>query len=378
MCDTTSESMGISTRIRIPHGIIPCDVATLAGHTDEVVVCAWNPTCSLLASGSHDSTARIWTIVDGACNSTLQDVVVLTHAGAMTVEDNGFAAICELDWKGDGTLLATGSCTGETRIWTPNGALVASFEEDMGHIVSLQWNQMGNSLLSCGSDKVIVWDINTVGSRQEFSFHSARILDADWRNNISFATCSADRKIHVCEVGLNRPYKTFLGHRAEINGIRWSPTGALLASCSDDTSIKIWSMNHNSFVRDLKSHKREVYCIEWSPTGPTTDNPNLTLLLASSSFDNTINVWDVERGNPIYGLTRHRNIIYTIEFSPNGEYLASGSLDNWLYVWSVKEGRLIKSYYGGGGVTDISWNKSSDKIAVSFVNKLVCVLDIKM
>lgn len=112
----------------------------------------------------------------------------------------------------------------------------------MGHIVSLQWNQMGNSLLSCGSDKVVVWDINTVGSRQEFSFHSgitlqcsfilvsiqsfrsqlfmhlifcysARILDADWRNNISFATCSADRKIHVCEVGLNRPYKTFLGHR---------------------------------------------------------------------------------------------------------------------------------------------------------------------
>ncbi|WKA09884.1 hypothetical protein VitviT2T_027495 [Vitis vinifera] len=257
------ESMGISTRIRIPHGIIPCDVATLAGHTDEVVVCAWNPTCSLLASGSHDSTARIWTIVDGACNSTLQDVLVLTHAGAMTVEDNGFAAICELDWKGDGTLLATGSCTGETRIWTPNGALVASFEEDMGHIVSLQWNQMGNSLLSCGSDKVVVWDINTVGSRQEFSFHSARILDADWRNNISFATCSADRKIHVCEVGLNRPYKTFLGHRAEINGIRWSPTGTLLASCSDDTSIKIWSMNHNSFVRDLRSHKR-VLDLEFS------------------------------------------------------------------------------------------------------------------
>ena len=73
-----------------------------------------------------------------------------------------------------------------------------------------------------------------------------------------------------------------------------------------------------------------------------------------------------------------RNVIYSIEFSPNGEFLASGSLDHWLFVWSVKDGRLIKSFYGGGGVTDISWNKSSDKIAVTYVNKIVCVLDLKM
>ena len=46
----------------------------------------------------------------------------------------------------------------------------------MGHIVSLRWNQMGNSLLSCGSEKVAVWDINTAGSRQEFNFHTGITL----------------------------------------------------------------------------------------------------------------------------------------------------------------------------------------------------------
>lgn len=55
---------------------------------------------------------------------------------------------------------------------TSAGALVSSFAENMGHIVSLRWNQMGDSLLSCGSEKVLVWDMNTVGSRQEFNFHS--------------------------------------------------------------------------------------------------------------------------------------------------------------------------------------------------------------
>ena len=35
----------------------------------------------------------------------------------------------------------------------------------------------------------------------------------DWRNNLSFATCSTDSTINVCKVGENRPIKTFSGHQ---------------------------------------------------------------------------------------------------------------------------------------------------------------------
>jgi transducin (beta)-like 1 len=36
--------------------------------------------------------------------------------------------------------------------------------------------------------------------RQQFEFHSAPTLDVDWRNNVSFATCSTDKMIYVCKV----------------------------------------------------------------------------------------------------------------------------------------------------------------------------------
>lgn len=42
---------------------------------------------------------------------------------------------------------------------------------------------------------------------------SAPTLDVDWRNNVSFATCSTDNMIFVCKVGENRPVKTFTGHQ---------------------------------------------------------------------------------------------------------------------------------------------------------------------
>ncbi len=67
----------------------------------------------------------------------------------------------------------------------------------------------------------------------------APTLDVDWRNNTSFATCSTDKMIYVCELHKNRPLRTFQGHTDEVNAIKWDPSGTLLASCSDDYSAKV-------------------------------------------------------------------------------------------------------------------------------------------
>ena len=55
--------------------IPPSRATTLRGHESEVFICAWNPTTDLLASGSGDSTARIWNIVERDSSSHL----VLRH-----------------------------------------------------------------------------------------------------------------------------------------------------------------------------------------------------------------------------------------------------------------------------------------------------------
>jgi transducin (beta)-like 1 len=49
----------------------------LRGHESEVFICAWNPMHDLLASGSGDSTARIWDMSDGTGSGSQQ--LVLRH-----------------------------------------------------------------------------------------------------------------------------------------------------------------------------------------------------------------------------------------------------------------------------------------------------------
>ncbi|CAM0905699.1 unnamed protein product [Alopecurus aequalis] len=357
--------------VNTTHEIFSADVTVLEGHSSEVFACAWSPAGSLLASGSGDSTARIWTIPDGPCGSiqpSPASVHVLKHFKGRTNEKS--KDVTTLDWNGEGALLATGSYDGQARIWSRDGELKQTLFKHKGPIFSLKWNRKGDFLLSGSVDKTaIVWDTKTWECKQQFEFHSAPTLDVDWRNNSSFATCSTDNMIYVCKIGDPRPVKTFSGHQSEVNAIKWDPTGSLLASCSDDWTAKIWSVKQDKCVYDFKEHTKEIYTIRWSPTGPGTNNPNQQLLLASASFDSSIKLWEVEQGHLLYSLAGH---------SPNGEYLASGSLDQSLHIWSVKEGKILKTFRGSGGIFEVCWNKEGSKIAACFSNNTVCVMDFRM
>ncbi|CAH9077892.1 unnamed protein product [Cuscuta epithymum] len=376
------EPMEICTSMTALSCEIPSsDIIVLEGHTSEVFACSWSPSGSLLASGSGDSTARIWTIGDGPCSSRIPsepiNVALLKHfKGRMNEKSKD---VTTLDWNGDGTLLATGSYDGQARIWNRDGELMSTLTKHKGPIFSLKWNKKGDYLLSGSVDKTaIVWDMKAGEWKQQFEFHSAPALDVDWRNNTSFATCSTDTMIYFCKIGDNKPVKTFAGHQGEVNAIKWDPSGSLLASCSDDSTAKIWSLKQDACVQDLREHTKEIYTIRWSPSGPGTNNPNQQLMLASASFDSTIKLWDVELGRVIHSLNGHREPVYSVAFSPTGEYLASGSLDKSLIIWSVKEAKIVKTYTGNGGIFEVCWDKEGKRVAACFSNNLVCVLDFRM
>ncbi|KAL0721598.1 hypothetical protein Bca4012_036197 [Brassica carinata] len=352
----SSEPMDITmTPTSLPSLIPNSDVRILEGHTSEVCACAWSPSTSLLASGSGDTTARIWSIPEGPFKSGRSiSALILKHAKGKSNEKS--KDVTTLDWNGEGTLLATGSCDGQARIWTTNGI----------------------PTLSLASLTAVVWDVKAEEWKQQFEFHSGPTLDVDWRNNVSFATSSTDTMIYLCKIGETRPVKIFAGHQGEVNCVKWDPTGTLLASCSDDSTAKIWNAKQHNFVHDLRDHTKEIYTIRWSPTGPGTNNPNKPLTLASASFDSTVKIWDAELGKMLCSLNGHRDAVYSLAFSPNGEYIASGSVDKSIHIWSLKEGKIVKTYSGEGGIFEVCWNKEGNKLAACFANNSVCVLDFRM
>jgi len=349
-------------------------VTSFQSHQSEVFMCAWNPHQDILASGSGDSTARIWDMT--ASNGNPGSSVVLKHSANIGDRNKD---VTTLQWDDRGKFLATGSYDGVARVWAIDGSIQKTFSAHNGPIFSLKWNKEGNHLLSGSYDKsAIVWDVLTEKVFQKFEFHTAATLDVDWQDNTTFATCSTDKTIQYCAVGENKPRLTFTGHTDEVNAIKWNPLGTHLASCSDDGTAKLWSPSEESYVQNFCEHTKEIYTIEWSPTGPGSRNPNKQLLLASASFDATVKLWDVERGKSIYTLSRNEESVYSVAFSPSGDYLASGSLAGHLSIWNVKDGALIKTYQGNGDIFEVAWNHHEDKIAACFSTNIVTILDFRL
>ncbi|KAJ6645347.1 F-box-like/WD repeat-containing protein ebi [Pseudolycoriella hygida] len=355
----------------------PSKVTVLRGHKSEVFVCAWSPIADLLASGSHDSTARIWDLSD---NSESLNEHVLCHYNHYAQDSTDVLKdgdVMSLDWNHNGSLLATGSYDGYVRIWTTNGRLTNAFGNNKGPIFALKWNKRGYYILSAEINGTFIWDAITGQCTQQFSFHSAPAFDVDWHTNRSFASCSTDGSIHICELGVNKPTKSFQGHRGEVNIVRFDPQGQLLASGSDDKTIKIWSMQQDTCVHDLQAHSNVIYTVKWSPTGPGTRNPNMNRTLASASFDGTIRLWDVERSAYIHTLAKHTNAVYSVAFSPDGKYLASGGCDKYIHIWSTQSGQLLHSYKGTGDIFEVCWNSFGNKVAASASNGCIFVFDLR-
>jgi len=359
-----------------PEMEIPKELVTIFNsHQSEVFMCAWNPHKDLLASGSGDSTARIWDLT-GDESGKPGTSFVLKHSEQIGDRNKD---VTTLQWDGHGKLLATGSYDGVARVWGSDGALQKTLAAHTGPIFSLKWNKEGTHLLSGSYDKsAIIWSLKSGQVVQKFAFHDAPTLDVDWQDNTAFATCSTDKTIHYCALGEESPRRTFKGHSDEVNAIKWNPLGTLLASCSDDGTAKIWTPESDSFVQDLCEHTKEIYTIEWSPTGPGSNNPNKQLILASASFDATVKLWDVENGKAINTLSRNDESVYSVAFSPSGEYLASGSLAGHLCIWNVKDGSLIKTYQGNGDIFEVAWNHREDKLAACYSTNVVTILDFRM
>ncbi|KAJ2459466.1 hypothetical protein GGF42_001440, partial [Coemansia sp. RSA 2424] len=337
----------------------------LRGHVSPVFLCAWSPASNnVLATGAGDGTARIWDV--SRPKGDAEYSVVLRH-DAMPGEAR--VDVTAIVWNTQGTMLATACFSGQMRVWTASGDLKFTLKQARQvPIIAMRWNHKGSLLLSaCLDGSIALWDMQTGQLRQEYKGHTGSVLDVDWQDNSTFASCAADKSVIVWRDGSPTPVKTFAGHKSDVNAIKWHPAGKYLASASDDGSVKVWSMASDTPVQDFFGHAQQVYTVKWLPRSDKA-------IVASASFDGTVRVWDVQSGACLRVLSAHTAAVHCLSFSSDGRYLASGSFDKNVRIWNIKDGSLFRTFAADDGIHDVQW-AAKGRVAVAIANTQVALLD---
>ncbi|CAK8568678.1 unnamed protein product [Lathyrus sativus] len=148
----------------------------------------------------------------------------------------------------------------------------------------------------------------------------------------------------------------------------FSSDGKLLASGGHDKKAVIWYTDSLKQKATLEEHSSLITDVRFSPTMPR---------LATSSFDKTVRVWDVD--NPGYSLrtfTGHSASVMSLDFHPNkDDLICSCDGDGEIRYWSINNGSCVR--VSKGGTTQMRFQPRLGRYLAAAAENIVSILDVE-
>ncbi|KMZ76365.1 hypothetical protein ZOSMA_103G00710 [Zostera marina] len=331
--------------------------ATIAGHNEAVLSVVFSPDGRHLASGSGDTTVRLW------------DLNTQTPMFTCTGHKNW---VLYLAWSPDCKHLVSGSKSGELITWDP-----------------LTGKPSGSPLT--GHKKWITG----------ISWEPAH-LQAPCRR---FVSSSKDGDARIWDVSSRKCVISLTGHTLAITCVKWGGDGMIYTG-SQDCTIKVWETTQGKLIRELKGHGHWVNSLALSTeytlrTGAFDHTRkqfssaeemkeaaldrynkmkgNAPERLVSGSDDFTMFLWEPSVSkHPKTRLTGHQQLVNHVYFSPDGQWIASASFDKSVKLWNGNTGKFITSFRGHvGHVYQISWSADSRLLLSGSKDSTLKIWDIR-
>ena len=242
-------------------------VRTLEGHRGPIYSLAVL-TNGYLASGSGDFKIKIWTTEDA---SPLRTITLYNNVRALAVLANGY--------------LAAGDTTTDVKIFDPNTGDLINTIASPSNVYSLVVLPNGFLAVGGGNGAIYVWNTDDQSLNKTLTGHSRIVRSLVVLPNGYLASASDDSYIKIWNPNAEQPIRTLSGHDYRVLSLTAFSNG-YLASGGEDTTIKIWNPNSGALIYSIFSGY--VY-------GVLSLVPLQSGFLASAGENlRDINIWSVE------------------------------------------------------------------------------------
>ena len=188
-------------------------------------------------------------------------------------------------------------------------------------------------------------------------------LGKGWVTDMTFSpdgsqlavACSIGIWLYNVRTGAEEAY--LKGHTELVNSVAYSPDGKILASSSNDWTIRIWDVDKRKHIKTLGGHRTPVNSVTSSYDGET---------IVSGSYDG-IRVWNVENWSDKILYKNEKAGIVNVMYLPDGKTLTSLNKDGKIESWDLTNGEKQWSIYG---------YKKSRKLKLLLQNVIIVNLEI--
>jgi WD40 repeat protein len=357
---------------------------TLSGHTNWVWTIAFSPDGKFLASGSHDQTIRIWHLGDRQCVQILRGhqnwvwSVAFSPDGKFLVSGSWDTTIrlwdvatgdCVQVFQGHegwvrsvcfspkGDRIASASQDGTVRLWHPQtGECQQIFHGHEGQIWSVVFSPDGLRLASSGDDQTVrLWHVATGTSLQVLRGHHGAIrMVAFSRDGQWLASGGEDNRICLWQGQTGQHCRTLAEHTSQVWTLSFHPTRPCLVSGSGDQTVRFWDVETGQCLQIIQGHASQTWSIAFAPPRSSHSADRQTgalsqttpLHLVSGHGDHQVRLWDASTGHCLRTFHGHRNWVWSVAFSPDGELIASSSGDQTIRLWQVRSGDCVRILRG--------------------------------
>jgi tetratricopeptide (TPR) repeat protein len=219
-----------------------------AAHSDSIKRLSVNQDGSLLATGSFDATAKIWSVNTSAAGTELQETKTLSgHTDAISA----------LAFSPNGQTLATASYDNSIGLFSLTDNKPPRFisAAHAGGVMSVEFDATGSQLLSCGIEdrSLKLWDVSK-NPATPTNFPVAK-------DDLLWASISPDAK-KLVSVGREYAVNVYdrlstqrlyhlTGHEQTVYRALFAPDSEQLATVSNDRTVKFWQLEQGKELFSL-------------------------------------------------------------------------------------------------------------------------------